>query len=51
LENLEEMGNGKVILNLALTEIGRKNVERVHLAKDGDKWRAVVKTVMNLRVP
>jgi hypothetical protein len=28
-----------------------EGVERIHLAYDGDQWRAVVNTVMNLRVP
>jgi hypothetical protein len=26
-------------------------VDWINLAEDGDKWRAVVNTVMNLRVP
>jgi hypothetical protein len=26
-------------------------VDWIHLAQDKDQWRAVVKTVMNLRVP
>jgi hypothetical protein len=28
----------------------RMGVEWIHLAQDRDQWRAVVKTVMNLRV-
>ena len=28
-----------------------KGVDWINLAEDGDKWRAVVNTVMNLRVP
>jgi hypothetical protein len=33
-----------------LREIGWKGVEWIHLAQDGDRWRAVVNAVMNLRV-
>lgn len=34
-----------------LKEIGRGNVECVHLATDRDQCRALVSRVMNLRVP
>jgi len=34
-----------------LTEIGRECMDWIHLAQDRDKWRALVITVMNLRVP
>jgi hypothetical protein len=30
--------------------MGREGVDWMHLAQDSDKWRAVVNTVMNLRV-
>jgi len=33
-----------------LTEIGLEGMNRFHLAQDWDQWRAVVNTVMNLRV-
>jgi hypothetical protein len=33
-----------------LREIGWGGVEWIHLAQDGDRWRAVVNAVMNLRV-
>jgi hypothetical protein len=34
-----------------LREIGFGDVDRIHLAQDMDRWRALVNTVMNLRVP
>jgi hypothetical protein len=33
-----------------LREIGRDSMEWIDLAQDRDKWRALVNTVMNLRV-
>jgi hypothetical protein len=32
-------------------EIGFGNVDWIHWAQDRDRWRAVVNTVMNLRIP
>jgi hypothetical protein len=34
-----------------LREIGWGAIDWIHLAEDRDQWRAVVKTIMNLRVP
>jgi hypothetical protein len=34
-----------------LIEIGWQGLYWTHLAQDRDQWRAVVNTVMNLRVP
>jgi hypothetical protein len=34
-----------------LRETGWGGMDWIHLAKDRDQWRALVKTVMNLRVP
>jgi hypothetical protein len=34
-----------------LREIGWDGMEWIHLAQDSDQWRALVNTVMNLRVP
>jgi hypothetical protein len=34
-----------------LREVGWEGVDWIHLVQDRDQWRALVKTVMNLRVP
>jgi hypothetical protein len=34
-----------------IREIGWDGVDWIELAQVGDKWRALVNTVMNLRVP
>jgi hypothetical protein len=34
-----------------LREIGWDGIDRIDLAHDRDQWRALVNTVMNLRVP
>jgi hypothetical protein len=33
-----------------LREVGLRSVEWIQLAQDTDRWRALVNTVMNLRV-
>jgi hypothetical protein len=37
-------------LKMDLRDIGWGGVEWIHLARDRDRWRAVVNAVMNLRV-
>jgi hypothetical protein len=37
-------------IRMALREIGWGNVDWIQLAQDRDQWRALVNTVMNLRV-
>jgi hypothetical protein len=37
-------------IRINLSEIGRESVEWIHMAHDRDRWRALVNTVMNLRV-
>jgi hypothetical protein len=41
------VGNNK----LDLREIRWDGMDWIHLAQDRDQWRALVNTVMNLRVP
>jgi hypothetical protein len=38
-------------IRMDLREIGLEGVDWIHLAQDRDQWRAVVNTVMNIRVP
>jgi hypothetical protein len=39
------------ILKIDLREIGWDGMDSIELAEDRDQWRALVNTVMNLRVP
>jgi hypothetical protein len=38
-------------IKIDLREIGFGDVDWIHLAQDRDRWRALVNTVMNIRVP
>jgi hypothetical protein len=38
------------IIKMDLRNIGWVDMDRIHLAQDRDQWRAVMNTVMNLRV-
>jgi hypothetical protein len=38
-------------MEMDLTETGWDGMDWIHLAQDRDQWRALVNTVMNLRVP
>jgi hypothetical protein len=42
---------GRIILRWVLREIGWGDMDWIDLAQDRDQWRALVNTVMNLRVP
>jgi hypothetical protein len=38
-------------IKMDFREIGRGGMDWINVAEDRDQWRALVKTVMNLRVP
>jgi hypothetical protein len=38
-------------IRIDLVEVGWGDVDWIGLAQDGDRWRALVNAVMNLRVP
>jgi hypothetical protein len=51
-DNSEDQGiDGRIILEWIFREMKLEGVDWMHLAQDRDQWRAVVNTVMNLRVP
>jgi hypothetical protein len=43
--------NGRIILKWIFETLGVGGAEWIDLAQDRDRWRALVYTVMNLRVP
>jgi len=45
------MRRWEVNIRIDLREIGWRVVDWMHLTEDWDQWRALVLTVMNLRVP
>jgi hypothetical protein len=49
---LEDPGvDGRIILKWIFERLGVEGVDWIDLAQDRDRWRALVYTVMNLRVP
>jgi hypothetical protein len=38
-------------IKMDLTEIGWDGMDWIDLAQDRDQWRALVNTIMNIRVP
>jgi len=38
-------------IKMNIQEVGCRSMDWIELAQDRDRWRALVKTVMNLRVP
>jgi hypothetical protein len=43
--------DGKIIIEWVLEKSSMEGMDLIHLAAGRDQWRAVVNTVMNLRVP
>jgi hypothetical protein len=51
-EHLEDLGvEGSITLKRILVKIGWDGVNWIHLAQDRNQRRALVATIMNLRVP
>jgi hypothetical protein len=38
-------------ISMDLGEVGRGDVDRIGLARDKNRWRVLVKSLLNLRVP
>jgi hypothetical protein len=43
--------DNKIIIKMDLQEVGCEVIDWVKLAQDRDRWRALVNTGINLRVP
>jgi hypothetical protein len=50
-EGKRPLGRWEDNIKMDLREIGFGDVDWIHWAQDRDRWRALVNTVMNLRVP
>jgi hypothetical protein len=52
-DHLEDLGvdGGGGNVKMDLQEVGWRDMDWIDLAPNRDKWRAVVYTVMNIRVP
>jgi hypothetical protein len=50
-DHLEDLGvDGRIILEWIFSRHLHGGMNKIHLAQDMDRWRALVYTVMNLRV-
>jgi len=38
-------------IKMIIQEVGCRDMDWIELAKDRDRWRALVKAIMNFRVP
>ena len=51
-DNLEDPSvDGRIMFKMYLQELGCRGMDWLELAEDRDRWRALVKAVMNRRVP
>jgi hypothetical protein len=51
-DHLEDPGvDGRIILKWIFERLGGEVADRIDLAQDRERWRALVNAVMNLRVP
>jgi len=49
---LEDLGvDGRIVLKWIFPEVFWRGKDWIDLAKDRDRWRALVNAVMNFRVP
>jgi hypothetical protein len=48
---LEDPAGWEDNIKMGLREVGWGGMDWINLAEDRDRWRALVKAVMNLRVP
>jgi hypothetical protein len=51
-DHSEDQGvDGMIILKWIFSEIGFGGLNWIHLTQNRDRWRALVSTVINIRVP
>jgi hypothetical protein len=50
--HLENLGiDGRIILKLTFSTVGWGGTDWIDLVQDRDRWRTLVNTVINIRVP
>jgi hypothetical protein len=50
-DHWEDLGVDGKTIKMDLQELGWRGTDWIDLAQDRDRWRALVNTIMNLRVP